>query len=49
MGIAYDRGRNDGKSGKSENPYMPGEDSRKDYRDGNERGSDEKSNAEAND
>ncbi len=46
---AYDRGRSDGRDGKSENPYIPGEDSREDYREGNADGAAEKSESEADD
>ena len=46
---AYDRGRDDGRNGNSQNPYIPGEDSRQDYQEGNADGAGEKSEAEAND
>jgi len=46
---AYDRGRDDGRNGNSENPYIPGEESRQDYQEGNADGAGEKSEAEAND
>ena len=46
---AYNRGRSDGRNGKSENPYIPTEDSREDYREGNSDGAGEKSEDEATD
>lgn len=46
---AYEKGREDGRHGTSNNPYHPTWDERQEYREGNERGQEEKSESEAND
>ncbi len=47
---AYEHGRSDGRSGQSsKNIYHPEEEDRESYRDGYDRGSEQKSNSEAND
>ena len=46
---AYERGKNDGKHGESKNPYHVQDKSRSDYREGNTRGAEKRSNSKRND